>query len=184
MIKLHQTIRRFASSDVIINQFSFGKSVPLPPLPTVPELVKLYRVRAAKHLAQNFLYDPIIVNRIVSCIGPSLHGHYCCEIGPGPGSITRAVLLKNVESLTVVEKDSRFMPILKYIADVVEGRLKIIHGDILDFDLHQVFPLHLGRKWCDDSPSFSLIGNLPFNISLPLLFNLLDSISKHKKIER
>lgn len=51
--------------------------------------------------------------RLVSCSKPNLDGYHVCEVGPGPGALTRDILSKDAESLTVVEKDERFLPILR-----------------------------------------------------------------------
>lgn len=156
------------------------KSTPkkLPPLPTVAELVQLYQVQAAKFLSQNFLYDPKIIRKLVNVIRPgSLKGYNICEIGPGPGSITRELIKRNPEQLMVVEKDFRFLPMLQYVSKISDQKLKIVHGDILKFDLQQAFPKDQGRAWNEDCPDFNICGNLPFNISLPLIFKLLTDIS-------
>ena len=52
-------------------------------------------------------------DRFVSCARPKLDGCHVCEVGPGPGSITRRILQKGAEKLTVIEKDRRFLPILQ-----------------------------------------------------------------------
>uniref|UniRef100_H2YRF1 rRNA adenine N(6)-methyltransferase n=1 Tax=Ciona savignyi TaxID=51511 RepID=H2YRF1_CIOSA len=150
----------------------------IPPMPTANELLKMYNLRARKQLSQNFLLDPMITDRFVACGGKDLSGHHVCEVGPGPGSITRAILNRNPEKLTVVEKDHRFLPMLKYLADVSDDRLQIVHGDILQYDLSDSFPEELSKEWTDDSPPFCVFGNLPFNVSLPLIFKWLDQISR------
>jgi dimethyladenosine transferase 1 len=86
----------------------------LPPLPTVRDLIKLYRLHALKQLSQNFLLDERITNKIVKAAGGfKLAGGEVCEVGPGPGPITRSILNVGVRKLTVVEKDPRFQPALQ-----------------------------------------------------------------------
>ena len=81
----------------------------LPPLPSLREIVRLYNLRAQKQLSQNFLMDGNLTEKIVRTAGDISGGHVC-EIGPGPGGITRSILQKNVNGLTVIEKDRRFLP--------------------------------------------------------------------------
>lgn len=84
----------------------------LPPMPTVADLVRLYRLSAKKHLSQNFLLDMNMNRKLVKAAGSVKNG-YLCEVGPGPGGITRAILDKEVRHLVVIEKDSRFLPSLQ-----------------------------------------------------------------------
>ena len=87
-------------------------TVRLPPMPSVKEIIKLYQLRAKKQLSQNFLLDKNICTKIALC-GGHIRDVSVVEIGPGPGSITRAILEQNVKELVVIEKDPRFMPGLK-----------------------------------------------------------------------
>jgi len=93
----------------------------LPPLPTISEIVKMYKLQARKQLSQNFLLDMNITRKIVRAAGNITDG-YVCEIGPGPGGITRAILEQNIKELAVVEKDSRFIPSLQ-----VQNKQKIMY---------------------------------------------------------
>ena len=86
----------------------------LPPLPTIGEIIHLYKLRAKKHLSQNFLLDLNLTNKIVRSAG-KLDGGFVCEVGPGPGGITRSLLETNLRQLVVVEKDRRFIPGLQVI---------------------------------------------------------------------
>ena len=84
----------------------------LPPLPSIQDLIRLYKLRARKQLAQNFLLDMNITRKIVRQAGPLKNG-WVCEVGPGPAGITRALLNTDVDHVAVIEKDARFMPSLQ-----------------------------------------------------------------------
>lgn len=154
-----------------------------PPLPTVRDLIKLYKLRAMKQLSQNFLLDSRVCHKIVKSAG-RLKGVEVCEVGPGPGSITRAILERNPSKLVLVEKDSRFLPILEMLAEQSRYPVKIIRGDILNFNMENMFSEDKMRPWVDKSPDIHLIGNLPFNISTPLIIKWLHSIAERRSAWR
>lgn len=121
--------------------------------------------RRKQPLGQHFLHDPAVIQRIVAAISPSA-GDTVVEIGPGTGALT-GPLLSILETLHVVELDTR-------LADALPARLPdasglVVHrGSALDFDL--------------SSQGFEgpvrLVGNLPYNISTPLLFHFLDQAAR------
>ena len=92
----------------------------LPPLPTVPELLKIYQIRAAKQLSQNFLLDQNLCRKLIRCCNP-LTNAFVLEVGPGPGCLTRAILEQNPRKLVLIEKDRRFIPILRDLKDAYEA---------------------------------------------------------------
>ncbi|XP_013380044.1 mitochondrial dimethyladenosine transferase 1-like [Lingula anatina] len=147
------------------------------PLPTVRDLIKMYKIRAEKQLAQNFLLCTKTNRRIVNAAG-KIKNNYIFEVGPGPGGITRAILEKNVLGLTVVEKDKRFLPGLELIKDTAKHtEMEIFIGDILSFNMNQRFPDELKEQWEDGLPKIKILGNLPFNISTGLILKWLEDIS-------
>lgn len=116
-------------------------------------------VRANKKLGQHFLTDTGIIHRIVDVINPESANHLL-EIGPGLGAITLPVL-DRAKQLTAIEIDRRVIPILREKAAAL-GKLSIIEQDVLDVDYQQLLTTNDWR----------VFGNLPYNISTPILFIL------------
>jgi len=118
--------------------------------------------RARKRFGQNFLHDPGIIQRIVRSIAPQRDNHLV-EIGPGLGALTRP-LLEAAGALEVVELDRDLVP--RLAQELGEhGALRIHQADALEFNF---CALAQGDK------PLRVVGNLPYNISTPLLFHLLE----------
>ncbi|CAF0966266.1 unnamed protein product [Brachionus calyciflorus] len=156
----------------------------LPPMPSLSELVKLYKLRAIRQLSQNFLLDKNINDKIIRSAGIKKDS-FVFEIGPGPGGLTRSAIEAGAKEIVVVEKDLRFMPGLQLLADAVTPtvNMKIFNGDAMTFPMGQ----HINRAYevpweSDELPNANLIGNLPFNISTPLLFKLLLKVSDRNSV--
>ena len=116
--------------------------------------------QAKKRFGQNFLVDENIIADIVGAINPQL-GDNMVEIGPGLGALTRP-LLKRLKCLHVVEIDRDIIARLESDYPQPSEKLVIHAGDALKFDLVTLpFPLRI-------------VGNLPYNISSPLLFHFAD----------
>jgi len=116
--------------------------------------------RPRKRFGQNFLHDPAIIGRIVASIGPA-SGEQLVEIGPGQGAITMP-LLQQTGRLAVVELDRDLVgPLQARCAGL--GELTVYNADALRFDFCELAGNH----------SLRIVGNLPYNISTPLLFHLL-----------
>lgn len=115
---------------------------------------------ARKRFGQNFLVDAQVVADIVTAIAPQ-RDDLLVEIGPGLGALT-APLLQRVAHLHVVEIDRDIVARLRRSA--YAERLSIHEGDALAFDFSQ-----LGER-------LRIVGNLPYNISTPILFHLLDAV--------
>ncbi|XP_044765405.1 dimethyladenosine transferase 1, mitochondrial [Coccinella septempunctata] len=156
-------------------------SLRLPPLPTIKDLIKLYKLRALKQLSQNFLLDERITDKIVRAAG-NINNHVVLEVGPGPGSITRSILKKNPSKLILVEKDPRFLPILQILQEACEGKVDInLHiGDIRSYDFNNGLKHAQSSDWYGVPPPIHLIGNLPFSVSTILLVEWLHSISERE----
>ncbi|XP_077287293.1 mitochondrial transcription factor B1 [Arctopsyche grandis] len=150
----------------------------LPPLAGVHDLLRLYRIRALKSFSQNFLLNERITDKFVKSAG-KLEGIHVCEVGPGPGSITRSIMRQNPAQLTVIEKDERFLPTLELLRDSCKSSINfnIITGDILKTNLEDVFRGATKCNWDEKPPSVHLIGNLPFSVSTILLIRWLEAMS-------
>ena len=114
--------------------------------------------QARKRFGQNFLVDDQIVNRIVTTISPKKSDNIV-EIGPGKGALTFP-LLQNLDHLSVIEIDRDLISLLKLKK---QDKLTIYEADALKFDYGLI------------SDNLRIVGNLPYNISSPLLFRLLSS---------
>ncbi len=114
--------------------------------------------RPRKRFGQNFLVDRSVAQRIVTAIEPRA-GDHLVEVGPGEGALS-ALLLERVPHLTAVEIDRDLCAALRQRFD--PARLTLVEGDALAFDFSTLpGPLRV-------------VGNLPYNISTPLLFHLAD----------
>jgi 16S rRNA (adenine1518-N6/adenine1519-N6)-dimethyltransferase len=116
---------------------------------------------AKKRFGQHFLHDPRVVARILDALAPQ-PGERLVEIGPGRGALT-APLLRRAGTLTVVEIDRDVIEPLKAACGDAPG-LEIRLADALSFDFTAL---------AQDGQPLRLVGNLPYNISTPLLFHLL-----------
>ncbi|WP_421621899.1 16S rRNA (adenine(1518)-N(6)/adenine(1519)-N(6))-dimethyltransferase RsmA [Alkalilimnicola ehrlichii] len=122
------------------------------------------RHRPRKRFGQNFLHDPTLISRMVKAIRPR-PGDPLVEIGPGEGALTLP-LLRAAGRLTAVELDRDLVAPLQARARAV-GELTVHQADALRFDFRQLAPAPPAR--------LRVVGNLPYNISTPLLFHLLES---------
>ncbi|XP_034249396.1 dimethyladenosine transferase 1, mitochondrial [Thrips palmi] len=153
-----------------------GSALRLPPLPSPRDLIKLYKLRARKQLSQNFLLDTRITDKFAKSAG-KIEGADVCEVGPGPGSITRSILKRHPGRLIVIEKDPRFLPFLQMLEEASQSRMNVVVGDVLSLDMSKMFRESLRLSWEDTCPDIHLIGNLPFSVSTPLIIRWLRDIS-------
>lgn len=121
-------------------------------------------IRARKALGQNFLTDRSVLSRIAALVSAGT-GERVLEIGPGKGALT-SYLAEQAGRLVAVELDDRLVPLLRgSFAD--NPRVTIIEGDILDLDIRETLARY-------GTPPWKVAANLPYNISTPVLFRLLD----------
>jgi 16S rRNA (adenine1518-N6/adenine1519-N6)-dimethyltransferase len=115
-------------------------------------------MRAKRSLGQNFLVDGEVVSRILDLAGVGA-GARILEIGPGRGALTAEIVARGADCVAL-EKDDTLAPAL---VDRFGDALRVIHGDALQVDL--------------SGPAFAdrvVIGNLPYNVAVPILRQLLD----------
>lgn len=125
--------------------------------------------QARKRFGQNFLHDDAVISRIISGISPKPSDRVV-EIGPGLGALTEPLLAATEGTLQVVELDRDLIPILR--TKFFNYPDFVIHeSDALKFDFDQL---------ADDDNKLRIVGNLPYNISTPLIFHLLESITHLK----
>jgi 16S rRNA (adenine1518-N6/adenine1519-N6)-dimethyltransferase len=118
-----------------------------------------------KSLGQHFLSDPGMIDKIVRAIDPR-PGDRVVEIGPGAGAITRPLLQRH-RGLTVIEFDRDLIEPLTALGAELGAELSIVHADVLTVDLTAL---------AGASP-IRLAGNLPYNISSPILFHALEHLA-------
>jgi 16S rRNA (adenine1518-N6/adenine1519-N6)-dimethyltransferase len=131
-------------------------------LPPLREVIRASGLSAKKSLGQNFLLDFNLTRRIARAAGP-LEGATIVEVGPGPGGLTRALLLEGASRLVAIEKDARCLPALSDIAALYPGRLDIVAADAREVDYGA-----LGLP----SPA-RIVANLPYSVATPLLIGWL-----------
>jgi 16S rRNA (adenine1518-N6/adenine1519-N6)-dimethyltransferase len=120
-------------------------------------------IQARKRFGQHFLHDPGVIERIARAVGAGPADHLL-EIGPGRGALTQLLLAGDYASFDAIEIDRDLAAALR--PSMALARAATLHEcDALDFDFQQLATLRGGR--------LRVIGNLPYNISTPLLFRLI-----------
>ena len=123
-----------------------------------------------KRFGQHFLTDRAIIDAIVGAIAPR-PGQLVVEIGPGLSALTQP-LVERLGHLTVIELDRDLAQRLR-----ANTQLTVIESDVLKVDFSQLLPTQ-GASQSGNTPAVRLrvVGNLPYNISTPILFHLLDCV--------
>jgi 16S rRNA (adenine1518-N6/adenine1519-N6)-dimethyltransferase len=135
-------------------------------LPTLGSVVRSLQLSARKSLGQHFILDLNLTRRIARAAGP-LAGVTVVEVGPGPGGLTRALLLEGAERVIAVERDERCRPALEAIAERYPGRLEVHYADALGVDWQRLVAGHRGKA--------AVVANLPYNIATLLLAGWLEA---------
>jgi 16S rRNA (adenine1518-N6/adenine1519-N6)-dimethyltransferase len=140
-------------------------------LPPVSEMMRESGLEPKKQFGQNFLFDLNLTSRIARNI-PDIENTTVIEVGPGPGGLTRAILMAGAKQLIAIEKDKTTEPILSKIVDASDGRLSVIFGDALKTDLSKF-----------DKSGYSVCSNLPYNVGTELLIGWMQKIANGANIK-
>lgn len=132
-------------------------------LPSLRDVIERHGLQAKKSLGQNFLLDLNLTFKVARAAG-NLEGATVIEIGPGPGGLTRALLLNGAKKVIAIERDARALPALAEIAAHYPGRLATIEADAMKMDYAA-----LSRGLGD----VRIVANLPYNIGTELLLGWL-----------
>ncbi|MEL6583835.1 MAG: 16S rRNA (adenine(1518)-N(6)/adenine(1519)-N(6))-dimethyltransferase RsmA [Pseudomonadota bacterium] len=132
-------------------------------LPPLREVIATHGLAAKKALGQNFLLDLNLTRKIARTAG-DLSDCDVLEVGPGPGGLTRALLMEGARRVVAVERDPRCLPALGEIEGAYPGRLQVIEGDALKVNVAE----HL-------SGPVRIVANLPYNVGTALLTSWLDT---------
>lgn len=124
-------------------------------------ILNRFKLRADKKLGQNFLIDENVVRQIVEA-AELREADTVLEVGPGIGTLTQG-LAESKAKVVAVELDTRLLPVL---ATTLEGydNVRVVHGDILKVDIME----EVG------APEFKVCANLPYYITTPIIFALLE----------
>ena len=140
-------------------------------LPPVSEMMRESGLEPKKQFGQNFLFDLNLTSRIARAI-PDIEKTTVIEVGPGPGGLTRAILMSGAKKLIAIEKDKTTQPILSQIVNAADGKLEIIYGDALKTDLSGI-----------DKNGFAICSNLPYNVGTELLIGWMHKIASGENIK-
>ena len=133
-------------------------------LPPLRALVDALDMKARKSRGQNFLFDMNLTRRIAHSARP-LAGT-TIEIGPGPGGLTRAILLEGANDLIAIEKDRRASAVLQSLMTAAGKRLTLVEDDALKCPI-----------WQMGTTPRRVVANLPYNIATTLLIKWLEHAS-------
>ena len=121
---------------------------------------------ARKRFGQNFLHDTHVIQNIVATICPQ-KDQFLLEIGPGLGALTEPVA-EQIDRLTVLELDRDLAERLRH-HPFLHQKLNVIETDAMQFDFEK---LYASEKLAEEQQKIRVFGNLPYNISTPLMFHL------------
>jgi 16S rRNA (adenine1518-N6/adenine1519-N6)-dimethyltransferase len=135
-------------------------------LPPLRDVIAALGLRAKKSLGQNFILDLNLTRRIARAAGP-LDGRTVLEVGPGPGGLTRALLMEGAARIVAIERDERCRPALEAIARRYPGRLEVHFADALDADFASLVGATNGKA--------VIAANLPYGVATLLLVGWLET---------
>jgi 16S rRNA (adenine1518-N6/adenine1519-N6)-dimethyltransferase len=132
-------------------------------LPPLREVIAAHGLAAKKSLGQNFLLDLNLTRKIARAAGAGGGGVFY-EVGPGPGGLTRALLVEGADKVIAVERDARCLPALEEIAAAWPGKLEVVPADAMEIAESTLLP-----------PGVRIAANLPYNVGTALLIKWLSS---------
>jgi 16S rRNA (adenine1518-N6/adenine1519-N6)-dimethyltransferase len=138
-------------------------------LPPLGRVVRSLGLAARKSLGQHFMLDLNLTRRIARAAAP-LEGRTVVEVGPGPGGLTRALLLEGAGRVVAVERDARCLPALEAIAQRYPGRLEVHLADALAVDWRALIAGSGGS-----ARKAVIVANLPYNVATLLLTGWLET---------
>ena len=140
-----------------------GQSAALPPLSAV---IARHDLQPKRALGQHFLLDPGLCGKIARAARLQSSA-VVLEVGPGPGGLTRALLAAGAARVVTVEKDRRCVAALGELAARYPGRLEVVEGDALAFDIATL-----------GSARIAIVANLPYNVGTRLLLRWLERVER------
>lgn len=130
-------------------------------LPPLRDVIERHGLQAKKALGQNFLLDLNLTGKVARAAG-DLTGVTVVEVGPGPGGLTRALLMHGAKRVVAIERDERCLAALADVAAHYPGRLDVVSGDALKTDFAALA-----------EGAVKIVANLPYNIGTELLVRWL-----------
>ena len=143
---------------------------PVAALPPLREVIAHYGLAARRSLGQHFLLDLELTRRIARAAGDLSQGT-TIEIGPGPGGLTRALLIEGAAKVIAIERDTRCIEALGPLVYASRQRLEVMNEDARTAELASM----------GDTPR-RIVANLPYNIAMPLLMNWLDHANSYSHL--
>lgn len=135
-------------------------------LPPLRRVIEEHGLIPKKSLGQNFILDLNLTRRIARAAAP-LEDCTVVEVGPGPGGLTRGLLMEGAKRVIAIERDARCLKALAQIADLYPGRLEVHADDALRGDW---------KRWLGDTRGeVAIVANLPYGIATTLLTGWLET---------
>ena len=136
-------------------------------LPPLRDVINQYDLQAKKTLGQNFLTDLNLTGKIAKSAG-DLKNSVIYEVGPGPGALTRGLLMNGAARVVAVEMDHRCIDALSNVSEAYNGALTVHEGDALKMD-------ELSLIGDTDGKDVHIVANLPYNVGTALLVKWMTS---------
>ncbi len=157
-----------ASRDEAAGDTAAGTRIGASPdgLDPLREVIRRYELSAKKSLGQNFILDLNLTRRIARA-GGAVSGRTVIEVGPGPGGLTRGLLMEGAARVIAVERDSRCLPALAEISARYPGQLDVHEDDALKADWRALLGVEARRA--------VIAANLPYGVATTLLVGWLET---------